>query len=55
LLDPGAFNLGALTLAIAVDYALPMFEWDVCEGRPALAAWMKAMRERSSLVQSAPR
>lgn len=54
LLDPRAFHLGALTLAIAIDYASRTFGWDACAGRPALGAWMSTMRERPSLVRSAP-
>jgi glutathione S-transferase len=54
-LDPRAFNLGALTLAIAVDHASRALGWDACEGRPTLAAWMARMRERPSLARVLPK
>jgi glutathione S-transferase len=54
LLSPAKFNLGALTLAIAVDYAERTFGFAACDGRPALAAWMRRMNERPALARSVP-
>jgi glutathione S-transferase len=54
LLAPSSFNLGALTLAIAVDYAKRTFDFDACDGRPTLAAWMRRMHERPALAKSLP-
>jgi glutathione S-transferase len=53
LLAGSEFNLAALTLAIALDYAAHAYEWKAHEGRPALARWIERMHERPSLARTA--
>jgi len=51
----GALTLGKLTTAIVfgyLDFRRPDLEWR--KGRPALAAWYEAMRQRPSLQATVP-